>query len=492
MSGSSPSRTPVVAIVGRPNVGKSTLFNRLVGRKLALVDDRPGVTRDRREGEASLGGLAFTVIDTAGLEEADAASLTGRMREQTKAAIEASDVVLMVFDARAGILPADRDIAALVRRAGKKAVLIANKAESRAGEQEAYAGFALGLGDPIAFSAEHGLGLGDLHEALSALLPHPETKADAEGDAAPVEKKRSRRVAKRHGEAAKVEPAPDEPDPDTDSALADSTRPMRIAIVGRPNAGKSTLINAMLGEERLLTGPEPGITRDAIGLDWQWHARPFKLFDTAGLRKRARVEDKLEKLATADGLRAVRFAEVVVLLLDATIPFEKQDLTIASLVEREGRALIIAVNKWDLVADQPGLLQRLRADASRLLAQLSGVAVVPVSGLAVRGIDAMMQAVLDAYAVWNTRIPTAQLNRWLAGVTERHPPPAVSGRRIKPRYATQAKTRPPHIAIFGNQLDELPTSYARYLVNSLRETFRLPGTPIRLSLRHGKNPYDEG
>ncbi|SEC96100.1 GTP-binding protein [Rhizobiales bacterium GAS188] len=488
----SSSRTPRVAIIGRPNVGKSTLFNRLVGRKLALVDDRPGVTRDRREGEARLGDLNFTVIDTAGLEEADQASLTGRMRQQTKSAIEACDVVLMMVDARAGILPVDRDVASLVRRSGKPVVLIANKAESRAGEQEAYAGFELGLGDPIALSAEHGMGLGDLHEALSKFLPGDAAEATDEDEVVPGERKRRRaRSAKPAAKDAQTK-APEAPEDEAETAFADPSRPLRIAIVGRPNAGKSTLINTMLGEERLLTGPEPGITRDAIGLDWEWREHRFKLFDTAGLRKRARIEDKLEKLATADGLRAVRFAEVVVLLLDATIPFEKQDLTIASLVEREGRAMVIAINKWDLVSDQPGLLQRLRADADRLLAQLTGVAVLPVSGLAGRGIDALMQAVLDAYAVWNTRIPTAKLNRWLAGVTARHPPPAVSGRRIKPRYATQAKARPPHIAIFGNQLDELPASYTRYLVNSLRDTFRLPGTPIRLSLRHGKNPYDTG
>jgi GTP-binding protein len=487
----SPS-APIVAIVGRPNVGKSTLWNRLVGRKLALVDDRPGVTRDRREGEAHLGDLVFTVIDTAGLEESDQASLTGRMREQTKAAIEASDVVLMLIDARAGILPADRDIASLVRRSGKKVVLLANKAESRTGEQEAYSGFALGLGDPVPFSAEHGLGLGDLHEALRGFL----SPADDNDDLASEEPKpRSRRGQKSRGQtgADVMPPADDiEADDEGGSSSADAGKSLRIAIVGRPNAGKSTLINAMLGEDRLLTGPEPGITRDAIGLDWAWRDRSFKIFDTAGLRKRARIEDKLEKLAAADALRAVRFAEVVVLVLDATIPFEKQDLTIAALVEREGRALVIAVNKWDLVADQPGLLQRLRADASHLLPQLAGVAVLPVSALAGRGIDALMQAVLDAYQVWNARIPTAKLNRWLTGVTERHPPPAISGRRIKMRYATQAKTRPPHIAIFGNQLDELPASYTRYLVNSLREIFRLPGTPIRLSLRHGENPYDKG
>ncbi|MBV8763856.1 MAG: ribosome biogenesis GTPase Der [Hyphomicrobiales bacterium] len=491
---------PVVAIIGRTNVGKSTLFNRLVGRRLALVDDRPGVTRDRREGEARLGDLSFTVIDTAGLEEAASASLTGRMRAQTKAAIEACDVVLMLVDARSGLLPADRDIATLVRRSGKPVLVIANKAESREGEQGAYSAFALGLGEPIGFSAEHGLGLGDLHQALAALLPSPEPPANEtdEADLARASKRKARLNAKAKG--IKDRPHPDSlPDLQADDAAEDGTeehtdpsRALHIAVIGRPNAGKSTLINAMLGEERLLTGPEPGITRDAIGLDYEWRGRPFKLFDTAGLRKRARVEDKLEKLAAADALRAVRFAEVVVLLLDATIPFEKQDLTLASLVEREGRALVIAVNKWDLVSDRPGLLQELRTEASRLLAQLDGVAVVPVSGLAGRGIDAMMQAVLDAHEVWNRRVPTAKLNRWLSGVTARHPPPAVSGRRIKLRYATQAKTRPPHFAIFGNQLDHLPAAYTRYLTHSLRETFRLPGTPIRLSLRQGQNPYERG
>jgi GTP-binding protein len=496
MSSSDPaSHAPVVAIIGRPNVGKSTLFNRLVGRRLALVDDRPGVTRDRREGEARLGDLFFTVIDTAGLEEASSATLTGRMRAQTKAAIEASDVVLMLIDARSGLLPADRDIATLVRRSGKPVLLIANKAESRDGEQGAYAGFALGLGEPIGFSAEHGLGLGDLHQALAALLPRARLDVDEDEGAAEL-RAPSKRQARRGSKTRAFEDRSSSPDAFADAHEADHaedtedpTRPLRIAIIGRPNAGKSTLVNTMLGEERLLTGPEPGITRDAIGLDYKWRGRPFKVFDTAGLRKRARVEDKLEKLAAADALRAVRFAEIVVLLLDATIPFEKQDLTLASLVEREGRALVIAVNKWDLVSDRPGLLQELREEASRLLAQLAGIAVVPVSGLAERGIDAMMEAVLEAYAVWNKRIPTARLNRWLSGVTARHPPPAISGRRIKLRYATQAKTRPPHFAIFGNQLDELPAAYTRYLTHSLRKTFRLPGTPIRLSLRQGRNPY---
>ena len=482
---------PVIAIVGRPNVGKSTLFNRLVGRKLALVDDRPGVTRDRRESEARLGDLVFTAVDTAGFEGADDASLTGRMRTQTRAAIRAADAVLMLFDARAGILPLDRDIAALVRRSGKPVVVIANKAESRSAEQEANSGFELGLGEPVAFSAEHGLGLGDLHERLSAVLSSGVAElAIARG---PREDARPSRRGLRREKGSRDRPrlhATQGPPSQEDAARR--SRPLRIAIVGRPNAGKSTLINTMLGEERLLTGPEPGITRDAIGLDWEWRGQRFKIFDTAGLRKRARVEDKLEKLAVADGLRAVRFAEVVVLLIDATIPFEKQDLTIASLVESEGRALVIAANKWDLVADQPGLLRRLREDADRLLAQLTGVAVVPVSGLANTGVDALMNSISDAYRVWALRISTARLNRWLADVVARHPPPAISGRRIKPRYITQIKARPPHFAVFGNQLEKLPASYSRYLVNSLRETFHLRGTPIRLSLRHGQNPYDRG
>jgi GTPase len=482
---------PVIAIVGRPNVGKSTLFNRLVGRKLALVDDRPGVTRDRREGEGRLGDLVFTAVDTAGLEDADDATLAGRMQAQTRAAIKAADAVLMLFDARAGVLPLDRDIAALVRRSGKPVVLIANKAESRSAEQDASCGFELGLGEPVPFSAEHGLGLGDLHERLSAVLSRR-----AEGlavEPSPREDARPTRRSLRRETVSRQRPRPHatQAPPSRDDA-APSNHHLRIAVVGRPNAGKSTLINTMLSEERLLTGPEPGITRDAIGLDWEWRGQRFKLFDTAGLRKRARVEDKLEKLAAADALRAVRFAEVVVLLIDASIAFEKQDLTIASLVESEGRALVIAANKWDLVADQPGLLKRLREDADRLLAQLAGVAVVPVSGLANTGIDALMNAIGDAYRVWGLRISTARLNRWLAEVVARHPPPAISGRRIKPRYITQIKARPPHFAMFGNQLAKLPTSYSRYLVNSLRETFHLPGTPIRLSLRHGQNPYDRG
>jgi GTPase len=460
--------TPTIAIVGRPNVGKSTLFNRLVGKKLALVDDRPGVTRDRREGEARLGDLEFRVVDTAGLEEADEGSLLGRMRAQTEAAIDDARLILFVIDARVGILPADRPFAEMVRRSGKPVILIANKAEGGAGMAGAYDAFSLGLGDPIPLSAEHGEGLADLFEALMPHFPDPtlEDGGDEEGA----------------GEGFDSE----------QEFQDDPTKPLQVAIVGRPNAGKSTLINRMLGEDRLLVGPEAGITRDSISIDWRWRGRPVRLFDTAGLRKRARIDDKLEKLSVADALRAVKFAEIVVVLLDATIPFEKQDLSIVDLVETEGRALVIGVNKWDLVADQPTLLKELREKATRLLPQVRGAPVVPLSGLAGSGIDQLMKAVVEVYHTWNRRISTAKLNQWLAQALEANPPPAVSGRRIKIRYMTQVKARPPHFAVFGNQLDALPKSYSRYLVNSLREQFDLPGVPIRLSLRMGKNPFDKG
>jgi GTP-binding protein len=446
--------TATVAIVGRPNVGKSTLFNRLVGQKLALVDDRPGVTRDRREGDARLGPLRFRIIDTAGLDEAEQGSLLGRMRAQTEAAIAEADAVLFVMDARAGVLPADEPFAELVRRSGKPVVLVANKAEGGAGLAGTYEAFSLGLGEPVAFSAEHGEGMGELFDGL---LPHI-------------------------GEA-------DEEEEDDEGA---GGKPLKVAIVGRPNSGKSTLINRLIGAERLLTGPEAGITRDAIAIDWEWRGRPIKLYDTAGLRKRARVQDKLEKLSVGDALRAVRFAEVVAVLLDATIPFEKQDLSIVDLIEQEGRALVIGLNKWDLVADKPGLLKDLREEATRLLPQVRGAPLVPISGLAGEGLDRLMQAIVQAHEVWNRRIPTAKLNQWLEGALSANPPPAVSGRRIKIRYMTQAKARPPTFAVFGNQLDALPKSYTRYLVNGLREAFDLPGVPIRVSLRTGKNPFDKG
>lgn len=458
--------TATIAIVGRPNVGKSTLFNRLVGKKLALVDDQPGVTRDRREGDASLGHLRFTVIDTAGLEEADKDSLAGRMRAQTETAIDQADVILFMIDARLGLTPMDQPFAELVRRSGKPVILLANKAEGNKGKDGVVEAYSLGLGDPVPFSAEHGEGTADLLEALAPYIAD-EPEEDEEEAWADV-------------------PADAPSDEDVDP-----NRPLRVTIIGRPNAGKSTLVNRMIGEERLLTGPEAGITRDTISVEWEWRGRPVKLFDTAGMRKRARIDEKLEKLAVADSLRAIRFAEVVVVLLDATIPFEKQDLTLADLTEREGRAVVIGLNKWDLVADKQGLLAELKEKAYHLLAQIRGVEIVPLSGLAGDGIDRLMQAVFRAYEVWNRRVSTARINRWLEGVLSAHPPPAVAGRRIKIRYMTQAKARPPTFALFGNQLDHLPVSYLRYLTNNLREAFELPGTPVRLHTRGGGNPYDK-
>ena len=451
-----------VAIVGRPNVGKSTLFNRLVGKRLALVDDLPGVTRDRREGRARLGDLAFTAIDTAGLAEAAPESLTGRMQEQTEAAISTADAVLFLIDARAGTTPADRAFADLVRKSGKPAILIANKSEGSAGEAGVLEAYELGLGEPIAISAEHGEGLADLYAGLRAALP------DATAPAAEVERR------------------------DAGSDIEQNTaahRPIRIAVVGRPNCGKSTLVNRLLGEERLLTGPEAGITRDAIAVDLTWQDRPFRVHDTAGLRRRARVEEKLEKLSVADALNAVRFAEVVVLLMDAQTPFEDQDLRIADLIEREGRALVIAMNKWDLIEPRPGAIKKLREETDHWLPQVKGVPVVAVSGLTGAGLDRLMQAVVDAHALWNRRVETSALNRWIAEVVASHPPPAVSGRRIRLDYITQPKSRPPTFVLFTSRADALPDAYRRYLVNSLRETFDLPGTPIRLMLREKKNPY---
>jgi GTPase len=452
--------TFTVAIVGRPNVGKSTLFNRLVGKRLALVDDLPGVTRDRREAKARLGDLTFTAIDTAGLDEAAPQTLTARMQEQTEAAIAAADAVMFLIDARAGTTPADRAFANLVRKSGKPAILIANKSEGRAGEAGVLEAYELGLGEPVAISAEHGEGFADLYAGLRAALP--------DATAPPSE------ANQRPGD---IEPSEAE------------ARPIRIAVVGRPNSGKSTLVNRLLGEERLLTGPEPGITRDAIAVDLRWRDHSFRVHDTAGLRRRARVEGKLEKLSVAAALQAVRFAEVVVLLVDAEKPFEEQDLRIADLIEREGRALVIGMNKWDLVERRPGAMKKLREEADHWLPQVKGVPVIAVSGLTGEGLERLMQAVVEAHGIWNRRVGTSVLNRWLGEVVASHPPPAVSGRRIRLDYITQPKSRPPSFVLFTSRADAVPDVYRRYLVNSLRETFDLPGTPIRLTLREKKNPY---
>jgi GTPase len=446
-----------IAIIGRPNVGKSTLFNRLVGQKLALVDDEPGVTRDRREGDARLGDLAFTIIDTAGLDEGEKDSLTARMQEQTRTAIKLADVLLFVVDARAGLTPTDRAFADIARRAGKPVLLLANKSEGRHGDAGAIEAYALGLGDPIQVSAEHGEGLSDLYDALRPLLPEN------------VEE--------------------ETPDQSEVTGAETTAHPIRVAIVGRPNAGKSTLINHLVGEERLLTSPEAGTTRDSIAVEISRKGRDFRIFDTAGLRRRSRIEAKLEKLSVADALRAVRFAEVVVLLLDAQNRFEEQDLRIADLIEREGRALVIAVNKWDLMENKPGQISALRKDADHWLPQVTGVPIVAVSGLTGEGDDRLMQAIIEAYAVWNKRVPTSALNRWFEQAISANPPPAVSGRRLKLNYITQTKARPPSFVLFCSRADAVPQSYLRYLTNSLREAFALPGTPVRITLREKANPF---
>jgi GTP-binding protein len=449
-----------IAIIGRPNVGKSTLFNRLVGQKLALVDDQPGVTRDRREGLGRLGDLEFTIIDTAGLDSGPRGSLTARMQEQTEAAIAAADALMFVVDARAGLTPNDRAFADFARRANKPVLLLANKSEGKQGETGIAESYALGLGDPIGISAEHGEGLGDLYDALRELMPEP---IDDEVD--------------------------EEADNDALEEWGDPTRPIRVAVLGRPNAGKSTLINHLLGEERLLTSPEAGTTRDSIAVDVEWKGRSLRVFDTAGLRRRSRIDDKLEKLSVSDALRAVRFAEVVVLVMDAQNRFEEQDLRLADLVEREGRALVLAVNKWDLMERAPSAIGKLRETADHLLPQVRGAPVVAISGLMGEGIDRLVGAIEKAYATWNKRIPTSGLNRWFEQATRNNPPPAVSGRRLKLNYVTQAKARPPSFVVFCSRADAVPQSYLRYLTNTLREAFDLPGTPIRITLREKANPF---
>ncbi|MGI8705350.1 MAG: ribosome biogenesis GTPase Der [Sphingomicrobium sp.] len=449
---------PTVAIVGRPNVGKSTLFNRLVGRKLALVDDRPGVTRDRREGEAHLLGLDFRVIDTAGYEDEDPLSLPGRMRRQTEAAVNDADVALFMIDAREGVSPLDAEIARWLRTGATPVVVVANKAESRAGEAGVLDAYRLGFGDPVAISAEHGEGVADLFDALRPLI-------------------------ERHEEPEGVE----------EESEAEAT--LKLAIVGRPNAGKSTLVNRMVGEERLITGPEAGITRDSISLDWEWKTkdgstRPVRLVDTAGLRKRAKVSDKLEKLSSADARRAIDMAEVVILLLDATRGLEAQDLRIAEQVIDEGRGLIVAINKWDVAEHASSLFNGIKAALEEVLAQIKGLPVLTVSAKTGKGIDQLLSAAFELREQWSRRIGTGELNRWFERSLEANPPPAPGGRRIKLRYITQVASRPPSFVLFGTRTSEVPESYRRYLLNSMRRDLGLGPVPLRLTLRSAKNPFD--
>ena len=459
-----------LAIVGRPNVGKSTLFNRLVGKRLALVDDQPGVTRDLREGEARLADLRFTVIDTAGLEEVTDESLQGRMRRLTERAVDMADICLFMVDARVGVTSTDEVFADILRKRAKHVFLAANKAEGAAADAGVIEAWKLGLGEPLRLSAEHGEGMSDLYAALLPLADGYKEMRTVETPLVDVD------VSE---------------DDDDGPRKPTNERPLQVAVVGRPNAGKSTLINEILGEDRLLTGPEAGITRDAISLRLDWDGMPVRIFDTAGMRKKAKVQDKLEKLSVGDGLRAVKFAEVVIVLLDAAIPFEQQDLRIADLAEREGRAVLVAVNKWDIEDDKQNKLRDLRESFERLLPQLRGAPLVTVSAKTGKGLDRLRVAVEKAYDVWNRRVTTAQLNRWLAGMVEAHPPPAPSGRRIKLRYMTQVKTRPPGFVVMCSNPDKVPESYSRYLVNGLRVDFDMPGTPVRLTMRSqsDKNPY---
>lgn len=445
---------PVVAIIGRPNVGKSTLFNRLVGKRLALVDDQPGVTRDRREGEANLLGLEFVIIDTAGYEDEDAATLPGRMRQQTENAVAVADVALFMVDARAGLTPLDEEIARWLRTSDTPIIVVANKAEGKAGETGVIEAMALGLGDPIPLSAEHGEGVVDLFEALRPHVDRPDDE--------PVE------------------------DEEADSLNA----PLQLAIIGRPNAGKSTLINRMVGEDRLITGPEAGITRDSISVPWEWEGRAVKLIDTAGMRKKARVQEKLEKLSVMDALRAIDFAEVVILLIDATRGLEVQDLKIADRALQEGRALVIALNKWDVAENASSLFNGVKGALDEGLAQAKGVPLMTVSGATGKGIDALMKVAFETREAWSSRVSTGQLNRWFERAIETNPPPAPGGKRIKPRYITQNKSRPPSFILFGTRVDQLPESYRRYLINGLRREFGFGAVPVRLSMRSPKNPFD--
>ena len=455
--------TPKIAIVGRPNVGKSTLFNRLTGTRAALVSDLPGLTRDRKEGDTELGGHPIKIIDTAGLEVAAKGSIADRMRQQTEAAIELADLVLFVIDARDGVTATDETFARTVRASGRPVVLIANKCEGRSSDEGFYEAFKLGLGEPVAISAEHGLGLSDLErDALAALGLKPKSR-------------------------------PKRKDGDGEESVEDETdtpeRPLRVAIVGRPNAGKSTLVNALLGEDRMITGPEPGLTRDSVASDITWNGRAIRLFDTAGLRRKAKVTELAEKLSNSDTVRAIRFAEVVVLLIDPERGLEHQDLSIGELATEEGRAIVIALNKWDLVQEKQQVLKALIDKIAIGLAQVPGVTVVPISAASEKGLDKLLRAVVKASEIWNSRVSTSNLNRWLGEALARHAPPAPSGRRLKIRYMTQPSTRPPTFVAFCSRPDAVPKTYQKYLTNSLRDAFDLPGVPIRLNLRGGDNPF---
>ncbi len=445
---------PTVAIIGRPNVGKSTLFNRLVGRRLALVDDKPGVTRDRREGEGRLFDLTFRVMDTAGFEDEDPQSLPGRMRAQTDAAVREADVALFLIDAREGLTSLDEEIARWLRSHSTPIVVAANKAEGRAGDAGLFEAFKLGLGEPIAISAEHGEGLADLFEVIRPHVEHEHFLTEAE-----------------------------------EAEHADG--PLKLAIVGRPNAGKSTLVNRMIGEERMITGPEAGITRDSISIDWSWREKPVRLVDTAGLRRRAKVDDKLERLSAADTKRAIDMAEVVVLLLDATRGLEAQDLRIADSVIEEGRGLVIALNKWDVADHASSLFNGVKAALEEGLSQLKGVPLLTISGKTGKGIDQLLAAAFEIRENWSRRVSTGELNRWFERAVEANPPPAPGGKRIKLRYITQVNTRPPNFVVFGSRVDQLPESYRRYLLNSLRRDLKLGPVPLRMTMRATKNPFDQ-